>query len=460
MCRTKALEPFGGWRAWKANTPFEHFLSGEVATSPGLRHFLAACPPLSEEFLLAWDGSTNPPEFVLTNHRLWLRNSKTGAHVDIRLKDVFGWESGSLMASKVTLQLRDKTLLVFEGLAATPQQDLLGLAVRRSIKQHEWGAIPTAPPSQPQAARPAQAGGTTMLDGTLSTDDVSGIFLAKLSEPRIGLPFSTLSIIALAPTLVFLIIGVIIGQGAELFATCVGLLLSGIFVAGFRKQFLDSMGKKVDFERLLLTGIRVKDETLEVGRMRAKAASIEELRRTGEGLLTDVSWKPLVMLRAEEASVCLSVCRLKDKYFGLEDIRMQSRASADAGTGVVSIEYSPGFWSVISKGQISLVPNSPEQNTYNEGLLRQLQWVGEFFRRTGILCPGFLKVTFLTRTTNKFMYGAMYGAVGALGAMAVNDIRQATLDERIKSGELVDKVFSPRVKAVIEEYSMEIVFPR
>lgn len=77
---------------------------------------------------------------MLTNHRLWVRSSKAGEHADIRLTDVWGWESGSPIAGRIDLQLLDKTLLAFEGLAATPPQDLLGVAVRRSMKQHEWGA--------------------------------------------------------------------------------------------------------------------------------------------------------------------------------------------------------------------------------------------------------------------------------------------------------------------------------
>jgi len=146
---TKALDPFGTPVSSKASVPPDDFLNGEVATSAALARFLAACPPLPGEFLISWDNSSSPPDYVLTNRRLWLRNSKSGVHEDIRLSDVFGWESGSPTADKVSLQLRDKTLLEFDGLATTPIQDLLGLAVRRSTKQHEWEPALSLPGNVP-----------------------------------------------------------------------------------------------------------------------------------------------------------------------------------------------------------------------------------------------------------------------------------------------------------------------
>ncbi len=81
---SKALDAFGAWRSSEASALSKDFLAGKVATSAGLGQFLAACPPLSEEFLIAWDESSDVPHYVLTNHRLWVRNAKTGAHADNR----------------------------------------------------------------------------------------------------------------------------------------------------------------------------------------------------------------------------------------------------------------------------------------------------------------------------------------------------------------------------------------
>jgi hypothetical protein len=149
---------FATWHVWRSKTRallgapslaaadknFAVFLESEPVTAPTLETFFNECTPHPNEFLIAWDNACRAPQYILTNQRLWINDAKANRHVDVDLTTVYGWES-SISGTKVVLQLRDKTLIEFNGLSAVPAQSLLGLAVRRSTKQEDWGQIPRSP---------------------------------------------------------------------------------------------------------------------------------------------------------------------------------------------------------------------------------------------------------------------------------------------------------------------------
>jgi hypothetical protein len=85
---SEILDRFGDWRSSEAYLSSSDFLSGAIVQSPALNRFLATCPPLQQGFLIDWDPASETPDYVLTNQRLWIRNTATGAHDDIRLTNI------------------------------------------------------------------------------------------------------------------------------------------------------------------------------------------------------------------------------------------------------------------------------------------------------------------------------------------------------------------------------------
>ena len=138
--RSGALNSLSSAYAKEAERTFDDWLSvNATAKSKCLRSFLDTNMPVPDEFLLGFKENRRQVALLVTNQRIWMRESANGALLHFSVAEIDLLESKAHWSSRVvTIRRRNGQTTIYENVPFAPTDELARLVVSRLGSIEKW----------------------------------------------------------------------------------------------------------------------------------------------------------------------------------------------------------------------------------------------------------------------------------------------------------------------------------
>jgi len=207
---------------------------------------------------------------------------------------------------------------------------------------------------------------------------------------------------------------------------------------------------------LHLNGIQITPTALEPMRLLAQADDPEALKGWGRSRLHAVEELEKRSYPSAGASVGVTLAQFQDGpkdrfYLASLSIHSEGREVYQLVNATHQHSTHSNDLCIVSKDGIHKF--SDTMSSHNESLAGQLEDLGTVLEISGV--PVFL--SFKARTTSKLQAGALGGLIGGLVAAGIDEVRQGHLRNEIDSGNLIDPVFTSRLRGLLGRFKWEII---